>query len=450
MSKILIKNGHVITADADATVLRGHDVLIEDGRIAAIGADLAADGAEVIDATEAIVMPGLIDTHMHMWEHAWRGLLVRKLGGPSYEDIFWPIRPAFTPKDTYESTLGCGLEMIDHGVTGVLDFFHGANSTSEHADAAAEAHQRSGQRVLLAYGMTAAYNIEDDALFEKARRERLEDFVRLRAEHPDQDAPLQIGLALATPRPKFFEGFVEELTRARSLGAQMSFHANEIGEFMAMHERGLLGPDIVPSHGNRASDRELGFLAETGVVLSISPQTETSSGKSLAVVNRAMRAGVDIAIGIDTPPSIMPLNLFAQMRSLFTYLTLLDNQAAREGGRFPIDLKLDPPTASLDDVFATATVKGAKALGLGDRLGTIETGKLADVIVVRPHDPDVTLADPVAYAVLSTPGKHEVEAVVIDGVVKKRDGRLVDVDPREVRAMNREVRQRVLTAIGRA
>jgi cytosine/adenosine deaminase-related metal-dependent hydrolase len=434
----------VVTGDAQATVLRDVDVLVEGNTITAIGPELSAPDAEVIDASGAIVAAGMIDTHMHMWQHGWRVTLTRKVGGPKYEDLFWPLRPKYTPQDTLDSTYGCGMEMLDHGITGVLDFIHGANSTDEHTDAALEAHRQTGQRVLLSYGARGAYMGISDEEFDAARRSRIADFERLRAIAGTWEDPIDVGLALVTPIPSMWHWFVEEVHLARSLGAMMTFHANEAGDFTRMNQAGLLGPDIVPSHGNRASQVELKALAEAGMLISTSPSTETDSRKSLGVVQRGIPLGVRYALAIDAPPMIAPLSLFAEAKMMFNYLRVLDGLTLREGNRYPPDYTVDPPTADVDAVWQMATEYGAEAIGMGGKVGLIKEGQLADIIVVHPYDPDATLTDPTWYLVQGQPSRHEVRTVIVNGVVKKRDGLLVDIAPDALRERNRVHRDRIL------
>lgn len=445
MSKIVITNAVVIGTDT-GDVLRGTDIVIEDDTVTAMGSGVGATivDATVIDATGAIVMPGLIDTHLHAWEFAWRGITMRKNNGYDYMDLLWKAHSAYEPADTMESVLGASLEMLDNGITGVLDFMHGANKTSDHTDGAAEAYRTTGQRVLMAVGTKALYDAPAD-VFENARKDRIADVERLIAANADQPQ-LNVGTALITPDARLWPLFREDVADSRSIGARMTFHANEIGEFHRMHVDGLLGSDIVPSHGNRASEPELHKLAEAGVILSVSPYTEISSGKSPGVVNRAVRAGVRVAISIDTPPSCVPLNEFTQLRQFWTSLILFDQLAAREGARFPIDYNLDPQTLTLDHAVDAATVNGALALGY-DNLGRIAPGYLADVIVVRPTPGDVALVDPAAYVVMSQPSAAEVTDVIVAGVVKKRAGVLVGVNGVAVEERNARVRERVLSLI---
>jgi cytosine/adenosine deaminase-related metal-dependent hydrolase len=296
----------------------------------------------------------------------------------------------------------------------------------------------------LSYGSVGAYFGTDEEAFETTRRARLADFDRIRALAASRPDPIDVGLALVTPMPKLWSGFVEDVEHARRVGAMMTFHANDHGEFTRIADAGLLGPDIVPVHATRASAAELRALGAAGTIISICPSAETFSSASLGVVHQGMALGVKFTLGMDAPPLITPLNLFTQAKLLFNYLRILDGISLREGNRFEQDFAVDPPTASLEAVWQMATQYGAQALGLGGKLGTIEVGKLADIIVVRPHDADATLGDPTWYLVQGQPSRHEVEAVIVNGVLKKRDGVLIGVDPEAMREINRTHRARVL------
>lgn len=447
-SKLIIRNGTVVVGDSAATVLRGQDVLIIDDRIAEVGPQLSVDDVtDVIDAEGAVVMPGLIDSHMHMWQHPWRETVSRLWGFEDYAKVFWPIRERYEPQDTHDATLGCALDMIDRGVTGVIDYFHGANSTPAHADAALAAHRSSGQRVQFTYGATTAYDRGDEE-FEKGRQARLADFDRVRAASATSgDDLITVGLGLLTPSEKIFDRFFEELEHGRTAGSQMSFHQNRPGEIRRIHERGLLGADVVPVHANTISDRELRWMAEAGMVISTTPQSEVSLGWSISVMRRALQAGVGLSFGVDTPGSL-PVDVLSQVRLAHSILQLLDADAMRDGARTPINRADDPPSASFDDVLRMCSSGGARAMGLGNQLGEIRPGALADVIVVRPADAAATEWDPVAHVVLACATPSEVEAVVIGGGVRKRDGELVGVDRTELAETNLQVRQRVLSRAG--
>ncbi|MDQ4214695.1 amidohydrolase family protein [Microbacterium sp. ASV81] len=445
MTRIVITGGAVLTADPAQPLRHGVDVVIEDDTIVSVGPDADITGAEVIDARGSIVMPGLVDTHLHVWEYGWRGIMMRKNTKYDYIELLWKTGAGYQSVDTYESTLGASMDGINNGVTGVLDFMHGANTTDAHTDGAVSAYRETGQRVMLAVGSRKPYTAPA-AEFDAARAARIADVARLR-EATRGDALIDPGVALVTPDGgRLWEQFVQDIGASRDMGARMTFHANEIGEFHRMDQAGLLGSDIVPSHGNRASEIELKALAEHDVVLSVSPYSEVSSGKSPAMWNRAVRAGVRLALSVDVPPGIIPISEFAQMRQFWAVLNVFDRLDAREGGRFGGPYALDPHTLTLDEVVEAGTYNGALALGY-ENLGRIAPGQLADVIVVRPEPGDVVLEDPAAYVVMSTPSSHEVSHVIIGGVVRKRDGVLTDADRLDLAAVNAHCRERVMRIV---
>ncbi len=434
---LLIKGGTVVALDdagASATV---SDVLIEGNRISAIGVDLPAQGAETIDATGAIVMPGLVDSHTHAWQYAWRNALSRVWGFRDYVGVFESYRGRYEAADVYDSVRGCSLAQLDAGVTGVIDFLHGANQTPEHADAAFRAHASTGQRTLLAIGNTAPNGVDADE-FERSRLERIESVRRLSGEN----GLVRVGLGLLTPTAETMPRVLDEIDAARGLGVRMTVHQNRPGEISALHESGRLGPDLIAVHSSSATDDELAMLAAAGAPLSTTPQSEVGAAWSMSVLRRAIRLGVRLSVGIDTP-STVTVDLWQQIRVLQLLLTMLDGEDARRLGRYPLDSELDPPTLGYEGVLSLATSGGAHALTGADDLGVLRTGSIADVIVVRPNDPDAAAYDAAPYLVQAG-SPDQVEAVIVDGVVRKQDGALLDVDQDELAHANRAVRDRIL------
>ncbi|MDQ4214687.1 amidohydrolase family protein [Microbacterium sp. ASV81] len=441
MGAILIRGATVLTGDASMPVRRHHDVLIDGNRIAAVGAGFAAPtGAEVIDGTGALVMPGLIDTHNHAWQYAARGIGMRLWGHRIYQERIASLRERYAPQDVYESIHAAGLDMIERGITGSLDFFHAA-VTEEHGFSALQAHEATGQRVLLAYGMGLGYPFHGQKHFAPPVDERLARVARLRARATGARVEVGIGASgVATS-----DDFWTELDFARSIGARTSMHQNGAREIARIGERGALGPDFVPVHCNALSDRELDLLAEADVPISVTPECECSVGRSLTVIGRAFRHGVRISFGIDTAGSAH-IDLLQQLRIGYRLMQYLDAGAARDGARLPIFDDTDPPSAGPDDFLRAATANAAHALGRAD-LGRIEAGCLADVVLVRPTDRDAAETDPVGHLVLVGAERREIDTVIIDGVVRKRDGVLVGVaDAAERAARLSATRSRILAA----
>lgn len=438
---ILIKGGTVVTADEHALPAIA-DILIEGNRISAIAPNIEANHAEVIDAAGALVMPGLIDTHTHSWQHAFTGGLVRGKGFLDYVAKFELYRVRFSAEDARQAVRGCSLAQLDAGVTGVIDFVHGANHTPEHVQAMVEAHSSTGQRTLMAIGNTGAVNgAADPKAFEASRQQRLEIVEQLA--RSNSDSLVRAGLALLTPTAEHTQRVLDEIDFGRTLGLQMSVHQNRPGEISMLHEAGRLGPDLVVVHSNTANVEEIETLAETATALSSTPESEVGAGWSPHIMRRALRRGVNVGLGIDTP-STQPVDLWQQIRVLMLLMNALDSEAARQVGRYPIDSKLDSSTLSYERALQTATRGGAHCLrGSADELGVLVPGAIADVIVVRPNNRDVALHDPAPYLV-QYGSASQVETVVVDGVVRKKNYSLVDVDVDELAAANRAVRNRVM------
>ncbi|MDQ4214697.1 amidohydrolase family protein [Microbacterium sp. ASV81] len=441
---LLIKGGVVVTAE-DGAVPTTSDVLIEGNRIAAIGTDLDAEGAEILDATGALVMPGLIDTHTHSWQFGIRGALVRGHGFLDYVKKFELYRHRFTPEDTYDAVRGCSLAQLDLGITGVLDFAHGANDTPAHVRAAFDAHRSTGQRTLFAVGSTSdVEEAADPERFEAARQERLDTVTELAQLVASETDPLvTVALGLLTPAPGREQRVLSEIDFGRSLGLQLTFHQNRPGEIALLAENDRLGPDLIVVHSNTANSDEVDMLVASRTALSATPESEVGAGWSPHIMRRALRRGIPVGIGIDTP-STDPVNLWQQIRVLMLLMKALDAEEARRLGRYPVDSTLERSTLEYEGALRVATRGGAYSLaGKDARLGILEPGALADVIVVRPDDPDIALADPAPYLVQYGSGS-QVEAVVVDGVVRKRDFALVDVDAEELKRKNSAVRRRVV------
>ncbi|MCM3657779.1 amidohydrolase family protein [Agromyces mediolanus] len=441
-TKILLRGGTVLTLDDEATVHEATDVLIEGDRIAAIGPALDAPGAEVIDAAGAIVSPGLVDSHIHMWQYPWRGTMQRKWGAPYIEKLY-RMRPSYTPQDTYDATVGAAYAMLDLGVTGALDYLHGANQTPAHLDASVDAHVRAGMRVALGYSLTLNADARDDVR-EPARRARLEDLDRLRVDTRVLDSPtLDLALATVNPTDELMPALIEEFAFARERGLQITIHQNDYGEVAALHRAGLLGPDLVVVHSNPISERELDWMAETGVVMSVTSQSESLSGKTMMPTRKAFRRGVRLAFGVDSAV-FTPLNLRTDLKAVFNALTTLDGDDVYRTIRMPVDPELDPATVDFEDVLRAGSAGGAYAIGTGGRQGVVAVGQLADIAVIRPRDPEPALADPAAYLLLGAPPADEVETVLVGGRPRKRDGRLLGIEPEELAELNSRVRRRAI------
>ncbi|GII91520.1 amidohydrolase family protein [Sinosporangium siamense] len=435
--RILLKGGTVITLDPELGDLPGGDVLISDGRIERVAAGIEAPDAEVVEARGMIVMPGLIDTHLHMWQHPLRGLGGNVWGFDDYSSHVFPLRERFGPQEMHDATYTCALQSMSYGTTTALDFCHNV-LTQEHAEGSLRAHLTTGQRVMYAYGMLGY----DDRL-EQERQSRLAHVTKLHGElGADPTQLVRLGLALTTLTYAKVEEVRVEADHGRSLGLPMTIHQNGAGEVSRLHEGGVLGADLLPVHSNNLSDHEIGLLASCGCAISFTPESEHSGGLSMSVIGRSDRAGVLPTIGVDAP-SFTDVDMFLQLRATYNIMRATEAQHERHEGRWPLRRHHGSPFVTARRVLEYATVNAAKAIGLGDHLGSLTPGKQADVVLLRTEPFAPATGDPANHIVNYASGR-DVDSVLVGGTFRKRDGHLVDVDTERVSAMAHDVRRRVL------
>ncbi len=436
---LLIKGGLVLTMDATLGDLDTADVLIEQDRISAVGPRLDATDADVIDATGMLVIPGLIDSHTHMWQCPLKGAGAGLWGMADYSKHVFPLRERFTAVDMYDATVAAGIEMLDKGITTVLDFCHNV-MTPEHAEHALRAHWDTGQRVLFAYGMLGRF-----ASLEADQPWRLEQVRSLHRHVSEHASPLvRLGLALSSPEYAGMKLVANEIAVGRALGLPMTFHQNPPGQIRALHDAGLLDGDIVPVHANLATDDELALIAACGGGISFTPEGEFGGGRSMSIIGRAHRAGVTPSLGVDVP-SRVALDVLAQMRLTFSVMRAEEATVERLTGRWPLERHPGTPHVEPRHMLEYVTVNAARAVGLGDALGRIAPGCLADVVLLHTGPYGLSLGDPAAHVVLQST-VADVDTVIVNGAVRKRAGRLTDVDPATAIAATRRVRERIMAA----
>jgi 5-methylthioadenosine/S-adenosylhomocysteine deaminase len=394
----LIKGGLVLTGSS----FRRADVLIQGERITAIGAGLDPGDGETIDASGMFVAPGFVDTHHHLWETTLRGVTAEW----SVVDFLWGVllhhRAAHTPEDIFAGSYAGAVAALDAGITTTIDHDHAAVSP-EHASEALRAVGESGIRAVWAYG-----------LGDKTTREHL---LTLRP----PSTLVEIGVAANDTGSVPWDQTVAEFRFAAENGLLLTQHSRSLTDMPPdltwLGEAGLLGPRQIFSHATQASDDELRSLADAGAALSSTPETESQMGMGFPSWNRARRLGVTAGLGTDSQIN-NPADPFRAMR-----LALRLTEAQEQDGTITGATAERP--ASLADVLHAATIGGAAALGLADRVGSLEAGKQADLLLVR-YDGlhQAPLTNPLAAYVLNS-GPSDIDTVLVAGEVRKRDGRLV-------------------------
>ena len=357
------------------------DVLIEGDIIAEVGPGLRARDAELVDATDTIVMPGFVDTHRHVWRS-----LFRNLGDASADP-----GPQFGAEDVYAATLIGLLQAADAGITTVADWSD-PYPDGRMAEAALEAHVDSGIRTVLVVP-------------------GIEAFGRL---HQSLGAGATTVAYGASPG-----GSAEGWAVARRLGARVHIHVgmarDRAREVAALGD--LLGSDATLIHCTHIDDEGMDAIAGAGAKVIFAPSTEMANGIGSAPIQKVIDRKIRPGLGIGDE-RVGPGDMFAQMRATISlqHATYFELKLAGKAGL--------PNLLTTREVIRFGTIDGANAIGMGDAIGSLAPGKKADLIVLRTDKPNVfPINDPIG-AVVWGMDTSNVDWVFVAGQAVKREGKL--------------------------
>ncbi|MEU5317300.1 amidohydrolase family protein [Streptomyces sp. NPDC021056] len=440
--RTLLRAGHVISMDPDIGDLPRGDVLIEDGRIAAVRPEISAD-AEVLDMTGRIVIPGFVDTHRHTWEASIRGVAPDATLDDYFVDILDTFAPLYTPEDVYAANLAGALECLNAGITTLVDWSH-INNTPEHPDAAIRALAETGIRAQYAYG--SANTSLADYWFESKIAIPGDDVRRIRAEYfASDDSLLTMGLATRGPGFCVNDVVTAEWGLARELGIPLTVHvgmgrmAGRFGMVKQLHDLGLLGPDTTYIHCCYFSEEEWRMVADSGGTVSVAPQVETQMGHGWPPVMKAIEHGLRPSLSIDVVTTV-PGDMFTQIRAAF------GAERARVNAEcWQADVPVPETMLTARRMLEIATLNGAHVAGLEARTGSLTPGKRADVVAIDATALNVAPVHDAAAAVTLSADVSNVDTVLVDGVIRKRDGKLT-ADVARARRLVEESRDRLLAA----
>lgn len=442
--RMLLRSGHVVTMDPAIGELPRGDVLIEDGRITAV--EHAIDGdvdAEVLDMTGRIVIPGFVDTHRHTWEAPLRGCAPDATLDDYFVDVLDTFAPVYTPEDVYAGNLAGTLECLNAGITTLVDWSH-INNTPEHPDAAVQALTETGIRAQYAYG--SANTSLSDYWYDSKIVMPGDDVRRVRDTYFTSDSGL-LTMALATRGPGFCTNDVvtAEWGLARELGIPLTVHvamgrmAGRYGMVKQLHGLGLLGSDTTYVHCCYLSEEEWGMVADSGGTVSIAPQVEMQMGHGWPPVTRAIEHGLRPSLSSDVVTTV-PGDMFTQIRAAFGA-----ERARVNADCWQANLPVPETMLTARQMLEIATLNGAHVAGLEDRTGSLTPGKRADVVALDATALTMTPVHDAAAAVTLSADVSNVDTVIVDGVVHKRDGRLL-ADVGRARRLVEESRDRLLAA----
>jgi len=419
---LLIKDATVVTIDNQNNTFEG-DVLIEDGRIAALGPKLsrrAYKAAEEIDARGRVLLPGFVQTHIHLCQTLFRGAADDLSLIDWLKKRIWPLEAAHTAESVYASARLGIAELIRGGTTCALTM-----ETVNHTESVFTAAQESGFRATIGKCMMDKGDELPPTLREETEASITESLALLKNWHGRADGRLRYCFA-----PRFAVSCTRELLErvarlSREHGVIVHSHASENKDEIEMVERGtgrrnieylsdvgLASSNVVLAHCVHLNEAEMEILSRTGTHVAHCPSSNLKLGSGIARIPEMIQRGISVSLGADGAPCNNRLDMFTEMRTAALI------QKALHGAETLPALR----------VLRMATIDGARALGLDKEIGSVEVGKRADLILLNLNRMHTTPhPDPVSTIVYASQ-TVDVETVLIDGSCVMRSGELVTLD----------------------
>ena len=418
--RILIRNADIITMDGGPGDLKRAELLIEGERIAAVGRIGALD-AEIIDGTGFIVIPGLVNAHMHTWQTGLRGIAANWTLLEYFREMHAGLATVFRPEDLYIATLMGALNQINCGTTTLVDWCHN-NPTPAHNDAAIDALSESGIRAAFFHGTPKPDPKPGEPGFWEIPHPRaeLERLLNHRA-----GGLVSVGAAILGPHYATLDVALHDFRMAKDLGVVASMHqgggaARTPGGWVRLEAEELLGPRVNIVHGNNLTDDQLARFCGLGISFSVAAEGEMTQGHGFPITGRLRKLSRAPSLGVDLE-SVVSGEMLAQVRIALGMQRALDNHAEREStGGIP-----ETSTVAARDALAWATIEGARMLCMEDRIGSIAPGKQADLVLIDARALNMQpVHDPVAAVVMQT-SLANIDSVMVAGRWRKRSGRLL-------------------------
>lgn len=426
MTILKIANGTIVTMNSRRDIFKG-DILIEENKIVYVGPSIGGKGDEEIDATGKVVIPGLIQTHIHLTQTLFRGLADDLELLDWLKNRIWPLEGNHTEETNYLSAKLGIAELIKGGTTSIIDM-----ETVNHTEAALAAVEESGFRAMIGKCMMDYGSGVPSRLMENTEESIKESVRILKKWHGRGNGRIKYAFA-----PRFVVSCSEELlVRVRDLakeyGVMIHTHASENrGEIQLvekdrgmknikyLHKLGMTGENLILAHCIWIDNQEVKILADTGTRVAHCPNSNLKLASGIAKIPELIDMGVNVSLGADGAPCNNNLDMFNEMRSAALI------QKAR---------LLNPTVMPAETVFELATLGGAKAMGMERELGSIEKGKKADIVIVNLntlHNSPKGGSNIISQLVYSA-SANDVETTIIDGKVVMKNRKLLTLNEKSI------------------
>lgn len=400
---MILNAGTLVTMDDDRRVLEEVHVVVEDGEIVAIN-DGYVRGDDVIDATDSVVIPGLVNCHTHMYSLPIRGAPLSAAPESFYQaliDIWWNVDEAFTLEDARLSALGSCAEMLEGGVTAFCDNYSGPNTLPGGLDAVAEGVRQTPIRGMLSFEATARNSVaqahegiaENRRFIEGETDDRVSGHYCLHTLFTNTEATVEecVDNALEDDRPiqiHLEEGLVDVHKSLESYGKRPVYALEEMGFFEA---------DVIAAHCVHTTEAELEVLGDYEVAIAHNPYSNTNNAVGIADVETMEAEGITIGIGDDG----WDPDMFETMRTAVGIHKLKQH---------------NPSGFDMAKALEWATIGSAAVMGIDDRVGSLEEGKRADMVTLD-LGPNPVLPESAPYYVVSAASRADVTRTIVDGEV---------------------------------
>jgi 5-methylthioadenosine/S-adenosylhomocysteine deaminase len=444
----LVRGAVVLTMDPVRTVIRNGGVLVDGDRIRAVGpaAELAGQGeiTRVIGDDRGLVMPGLVNAHNHCFQTLYRGL------GDGYPLAEWSARTVFplsrslTRAEAAAGTSLACLEMAMGGTTSFVDS-HYIHVDASTFDGVAEAAAASGLRALLGRAAVDGPAVpdpfrEEPSVAERRAERAIERWhgaargrLRVRPEAlSERTATPAMVKAMATVGRRTRTGFNMHLAESR----QAAQHVREtygVSSARLLESLGALGPDVLLAHSVWLDDADIAVLAQSHTAVSHNPVSNQFLAVGVAPLSGLLAHRVAVGLGTDGAVSNDNLDMFAVMKTC----GLLQKVTTENAAAVPAER-----------IVAMATIEAARAIGLGDEIGSLEPGKKADIIILSTDRPEMTPLHRVYEALVYAAGPAAVDTVIVDGQLVVDHGRMQTLDAPSVLIDARAAAQRLAARAG--
>ncbi|WP_425539694.1 amidohydrolase [Microaceticoccus formicicus] len=407
---LLIKNIDVIPMTEKNLILENVDIHIVDNRISYIGVEKDGFTADkIIDGKGKIAIPGLINAHTHLGMSLMRNYADDLDLMTWLQDEIWPFEAKLGREDIYYASKLSMIELIKSGCTAFVDMYFEMDRV---ADAALEIGIR---------GVVTPGYIEDDK-----SEDRIRNYRNIYEKYNDKDGLIKVMIAPHSPYTVGKEHLLKLIKLAKELNTGIHIHLSETkmevenamrdfgkSPIAYVEELGLFEVHTIAAHCVHVDENDMRILAENNVFVVHNPSSNLKLASGFAKVDKMMELGVKVALGTDGASSNNNLNMMEEM-----HIASLLGKAVSN----------DPKALDAYQTLEMATINGAKSFGMGDELGSLENGKLADIAIIDMNKTHLVPANNKISMIVYAAQASDVDTVIINGRVVMENGELIGVD----------------------